>query len=395
MGTAAATKVGRRGSDPHARTAMRALLNLGQSVWLDDMRRGMTRSGELETMVARGLRGMTSNPTIFEHAIAASSDYDEALMDFAGSGMTDREVFDALVIQDVQEAADVFRPVYEETDGDDGYVSIEVSPEFARDTAGSIEEARRLWWAVDRPNVMIKIPGTREGWPAIERCLRDGININVTLLFSLEHYLAVADAHLRALAGRVADGRPIDRVASAASLFVSRVDTEVDKRIEANGGALAALRGRAGVANARLVYAAFLDITHSVRWRALEGLGAKVQRPLWASTGTKNPAYPDVLYVESLIGPRTITTVPPETLRLFEHHGVVERTLPEDVSTAQLIIIALEADGINFADVNRTLEDEAIEKFARSLAKSVGAIGEKRRTLSRRPAPIRARSEQR
>jgi transaldolase / glucose-6-phosphate isomerase len=202
---------------------------------------------------------------------------------------------------------------------------------------------------------MIKIPGTREGWPAIERCLRDGININVTLLFSLEHYRAVAEAHLRALAGRVADGRPIDRVASAASLFVSRVDTEVDKRINANGGALATLRGRVGVANGRLVYAAFLDITRSPRWRALEALGAMAQRPLWASTGTKNPRYSDVLYVESLIGPGTITTIPPDTLRLFEDHGVVKRTLTNDVSNAQLIMIALEADGIDFAEVNRTL----------------------------------------
>jgi transaldolase len=393
MGTATADGPGVHTSDPQARTAMRALLTLGQSVWLDDLSRGMTRSGELDAMVAAGLRGMTSNPTIFERAITTSSDYDDAIAELTASGMTDREMCDALAIEDVQEAADVFRPVYEETDGDDGYVSIEVSPELARDTEGSIAEARRLWWAVDRPNVMIKIPGTREGWPAIERCVRDGININVTLLFSLEHYQAVAEAHLRALAGRVADGRPIDRVASAASLFVSRVDTEVDKRIEANGGALAGLRGRAGVANARLVYAAFLESTRSVRWRALEAFGAKVQRPLWASTGTKNPAYSDVLYLESLIGPRTITSVPPDTLRRFEDHGVVERTLPEDVSTAQLIMIALEADGINFGDVNRRLEDEGIEKFGRSLAKSVAAIGEKRRALGRRAATARVRSE--
>jgi transaldolase len=370
--------------------AMRGLLTHGQSVWLDDMRRGMTRSGELDAMVADGLRGMTSNPTIFERAITTSSEYHDAVAELAASGMTDREVCDALVIQDVQEAADVFRAVYEETDGDDGYVSIEVSPELARDTRGSIAEARRLWRAVDRPNVMIKIPGTREGWPAIERCLRDGININVTLLFSLEHYKAVADAHIRALAARAMDGRPIDRVASAASLFVSRIDTEVDKRIEANGGALAVLRGRVGIANARLVYAAFLDITRSVRWRALEALGAKVQRPLWASTGTKNPAYSDVLYVDSLIGPRTITSVPPDTLQRFEDHGVVERTLPGDASMAALIMIALDADGIDFADVNRTLEEEGIAKFARSLAKSIAAVGEKRRTLGRRAAPARA-----
>jgi transaldolase len=275
--------------------------------------------------------------------------------------------------------------VYEETDGDDGYVSIEVTPELARDTERSIAEARRLWWAVGRPNVMIKIPGTREGWPAIERCLRDGININVTLLFSLEHYQAVAEAHLRALAGRVADGRPIDRVASAASLFVSRVDTEVDRRIEANGGALARLRGRAGIANARLVYAAFLDITRDVRWRALEALGAKVQRPLWASTGTKDARYSDVLYVESLIGPRTVTSVPLDTLRAFEDHGRLERTLPEDASTARLLMNTLEADGISFAEVNRTLEEEGIEKFRRSLDRSVATVGERRRALSPPP----------
>jgi transaldolase len=369
---------------------MRALLAQGQSVWLDDLRRGMTRSGELDALVAEGLRGMTSNPTIFERAITTSSDYDDAIAELTASGMTDREVYDALVIQDVQEAADVFRPVYEDTDGDDGYVSIEVSPELAQDTEGSIAEARRLWWAVDRPNVMIKIPGTREGWPAIEQCLRDGININVTLLFSLEHYKAVADAHMRALAARAMDGRPIDRVASAASLFVSRVDTEVDKRIEKNGNALAALRGRVGLANARLVYAAFLDITGSARWRALEALGAKIQRPLWASTGTKNPAYSDVLYVDSLIGPRTITSVPPDTLQLFEDHGVAKRTLPSELRLAPLIMIALDAEGIDFDDVNRTLEEEGIAKFARSLAKTVAAIGEKRRALGRRAATARA-----
>jgi transaldolase len=365
------------------RTAMRALLDLGQSVWLDYLQRGMTRSGELAAMVADGLRGMTSNPTIFEHAIGGSADYDEALAEVAASCRTDREVFEALAVQDVREAADVLRPVYEETDGADGYVSIEVSPELARDTAGSIAEARRLWRAVARPNVMVKLPGTREGWPAIERCLREGININITLLFSVGHYRAVADAYLRALEARVADGHPIDRVASVASLFVSRVDTEVDQRIDANGGALAALGGRVAIANARLTYAAFVDITRGARWKALEARGAKVQRPLWASTGTKNAAYSDVLYVESLIGPSTITTVPPDTLRLFEDHGVVERTLPDDVSDARRTMIALESGGIGFADVNRTLENDGIEKFVRSFDKLLGVIGEKRRALAR------------
>jgi transaldolase len=229
---------------------------------------------------------------------------------------------------------------------------------------------------------MIKIPGTREGWPAIERCLRDGININITLLFSLEHYQAVADAYLTALEARVAEGHPIDRVASVASLFVSRVDTEVDKRIDAQGGSLSDLRGQVAIANARLMYAAFLEITRGARWRALRAHGARLQRPLWASTGTKNPAYSDVIYVEALIGPRTITTVPPDTLRLFEDHGVVERTLPGNVGQAERTMNALETGGIDFADVNRTLEEEGIAKFSRSFVKLLGVAGEKRRTLA-------------
>ena len=253
--------------------AMHALLEQGQSVWLDDLRREMTRSGELAAMIANGLRGMTSNPTIFEHAIAASEDYDDDLRDASMARKTDREATDGLIIRDVQEAADVFRPVYDATNGADGFVSIEVSPELARDTEGSIAEARRLWKAVDRPNVMVKIPGTREGWPAIERCLREGININITLLFSLEHYQAVAEAYLTALEARVAEGLPINRLASAASLFVSRVDTEVDRRIEAQGGTLDQLRGRVAVANARVVYAAFQDIERGARWEALRAQG--------------------------------------------------------------------------------------------------------------------------
>ena len=362
-------------------TAMDALLELGQSVWLDYLQRGMTRSGELAAMISRGLRGMTSNPTIFEKAIGGSTDYDHALGRAAASGETNREVYEKLAIEDVREAADLFRSVYDETDGGDGFVSIEVSPELARDTEGSIAEARRLWLAVDRPNLMVKIPGTREGWPAIERCLHDGININITLLFSLEHYQAVADAYMRALEARVAAGMRIDRVASVASLFVSRVDSEVDKRIEAQGNALSALRGKVAVANARLVYASFLEITASPRWRRLEGQGAKVQRPLWASTGTKNPAYSDVLYVDSLIGPDTITTVPPETLDLFEDHGVVRTTLPGDLDQARSIMSALEDGDIHITDINRTLEREGIEKFSRSLNTLLEVIGDKRRTL--------------
>jgi transaldolase len=364
-------------------TVMRDLLELGQSVWLDYLHRGMTRSGELAQMVEDGLRGMTSNPTIFEHAIATSDDYDEALNAVAVSAKSDRALFEALAIQDVQEAADVLRSVYDQTRGADGFVSIEVSPNVARDTEATVTEARRLWYIVDRPNVMIKIPGTREGCPAIETCLYEGINVNVTLLFSVERYRAVADAYLSALEKRVAEGRPVDRVASAASLFVSRVDTEVDKRIEAGNGALALLRGMAATANARLVYASFLRITAGARWKALEARGARAQRPLWASVGTKNPDYSDVRYVQWLIGPQTIATVPPDTLRLFGDHGVVERTLPGDVASARRTMDRLAAGGIDFADVNRVLENEGIDKFTRSLDAVLAVIRTKRTAWNR------------
>jgi transaldolase len=372
------------------RWAMVALEELGQSVWLDYLRRGMTRSGELEGLIRDGLRGMTSNPTIFEHAIAGSADYDDVLSNQSLSPKTDGELFEILAIQDAREAADLFRPVYDRTDGADGFVSLEVSPAVARDTEGSIAEARRLWQAVDRPNVMIKIPGMREGWPAIERCLREGININITLLFSVEHYRAVSEAYLRALEARVRDGQPVDRLASAASFFVSRVDTEVDRRIETAGGSLLALRGRVAIANARLAYAAFVETIESARWRALASRGARVQRPLWASTGTKNPAYSDVLYLESLIGSDTVTTVPPNTLRLFEEHGTVRPTLSDDPGDAPEVMEALAAGGIDFADVNRVLEEEGIEKFTRSLDKVLGVIREKRSTLAEGPSTARS-----
>ena len=364
-------------------TAMLELLEHGQSVWLDHLDRKMTRSGDLTGMIEDGLRGMTSNLAIFERAIAGSSAYDGILSQRFLDTVTNWQIFDALAIQDVQEAADAFRSVYEESDGEDGFVSIEVAPALARDPQGTVVEARRLWRAVMRPNVMIKIPGTREGWPAIERCLRDGININVTLLFSVEHYQAVAEAYLRALEARVAEHLPIDCVASVASLFVSRVDTEIDRRIDQRGGLPPALHGRVAIANARLVYDAFLGIIGSSRWRALERRGARMQRPLWASTGTKNPAYSDVLYMEALIGRHTITTVPPDTLRLFEQHGIVNETLPGNVPRARLIMSTLEKGGIDFREINVRLEDEAIEQFRRSIERVLAVIGAKRRALDR------------
>jgi transaldolase len=362
---------------------MPALLELGQSIWLDYLRRGMLRSGELAGLIAAGLRGMTSNPTIFEQAIGKSTDYDDALAQVAGTELSDAEIFEALSVDDVRGAADLFRPVYDRTNGADGFVSLEVSPRVARDTRATIAEAERLWLAVGRPNVMIKIPGTREGWPAIERCLTEGININITLLFSVEHYRQVAGAYLAALEARVAKGEPIDRLASVASFFVSRVDTEVDTRL---GGIdrpdAKELAGTIGIANARLAYAVFEGIAASDRWRRLAAKGANVQRPLWASTGTKNPAYSDVLYLDQLIGRDTINTVPPETLRKFEDHGTVAPTLAGQEEAAHERMERLAEVGVDFDDVTRVLEEEGIEKFARSYAALLATIAGKRETLT-------------
>ncbi|HEX7980627.1 MAG TPA: transaldolase [Gemmatimonadaceae bacterium] len=363
-------------------TVMRALSDLGQSVWLDYLHRDMTRSGALERMVHDGLRGVTSNPTIFERALGSGNAYDRSIAELADSALSDRAVYETLAIQDVQEAADVLSGVYWDTDGADGFVSLEVSPDVARDAKATVAEARRLWQFVNRPNVMIKIPGTREAWPAIEQSLRDGININVTLLFSIEHYEAVADAYIHALEARVAQGLPISHIASAASLFVSRVDAEIDRRIDSTAGALASLRGRTAIANAQLVYARFRELLDSPRWKALQARGARPQRPLWASTGTKDPAYSDIRYVQALIGPQTITTVPPDTLRLFEDHGVAELSLPGDSFRARRTMNAIAAAGIRFSEVNFLLEEEGLAKFARSLTAMLAVIHDKRAVLS-------------
>ena len=373
--------------DTSSPTKMQALLELGQSVWLDHLHRRLTRSGELQTLIDRGLRGMTSNPTIFEQAIGGSADYADELAELASSSHTDREVFETLAIQDVREAADLFQPVYRATGGADGFVSLEVSPAVAHDTDGSVNEARRLWKAVDRPNVMIKIPGTREGWPAIERCLQEGININITLLFAVDHYQQVAEAYMRALEKRLAAGQSIDRISSVASFFVSRVDTEVDRRIQAKGGSLLSLQGKVAIAGARLAYAMFGKMTRSARWRALEAQGAQRQRLLWASVGTKNPEYPDVMYVESLIGHDTVATIPPDTLTRFEDHGRVSAALGVGTATdARRVMDALALSGIDFADVNKTLEAEGIEKFARSFQKLLSTIAQRRRVAGRETA---------
>jgi transaldolase len=363
---------------------MQRLLDMKQSVWLDDLNRRTTRNGDLRDLIERGLQGITSNPTIFEQAIGRSTAYDDDLNKWSMSPEADLHVYERLAIQDVRDAADVFRPVYDATGGRDGFVSLEVSPGVARDTEGSIKEARRLWKAVDRSNTMIKIPGTRQGWPAIQRCLTEGININITLLFSVDHYRAVAEAWLRALEARVERRQPIENLASVASFFVSRVDAEVDRRIRLKGGPLLALQGKAAIAQAQLAYAAYEEIIHSDRWRRLESKGAKTQRLLWASTGTKDPAYSDVLYVESLVAPDTIVTIPPQTLRLFEHHGVIMRRIGCGIANdAKEVIEALAEGGIDLTDVSNTLEDEGIDKFTTSFAHLLRLIGETRKTFAR------------
>ena len=365
----------------HTTSKMMALLALGQSVWLDYLRRDMIQSGDLAARVADGLRGMTSNPSIFESAIAGSKDYDPALARPDIRSKSDADAFEAIAVDDVRMAADVFRTVYDSTEGADGFVSIEVRPSLARDTHGSLAEARRLWREVGRPNVMIKIPGTREGWPAIEQALEEGININITLLFSVEHYKAVADAYLNAMEARIAAKKPVGRVASVASFFVSRVDTEVDKRLEKLGGAATSLLGQAAIANAKLAYELFGELFSGPRWMKIRDAGARVQRPLWASTSTKNPRYGDVRYLEGLIGPETINTVPPETLQLFEEHGVVRRTLSPRADDARDTMRQIAEAGIDFDDVTQTLEDEGIEKFEVSYRKLLGVIAGKRQTL--------------
>ncbi len=324
-----------------------ALTEAGTSVWLDQIRRGMIEEGELGRMVAEdSLRGVTSNPAIFEKAILGSPDYDDDIEKAANEGLSAREVYRRLAVRDVQLAADVLRPVYDDSGGQDGYVSLEVAPRLAHDTEGTLEQARMYWGLVDRPNLMIKIPATDEGIPAIEEALYEGLNVNVTLLFAVSYYERVMEAFIRAMERRQAAGRPLDRH-SVASFFVSRVDTEIDKRLEANGRT--DLAGRAGLANARAAYRAFQRVFEGERFAALRDAGCPVQRPLWASTGVKNPAYPETLYVYGLVGPDTVNTMPLATLTAAGQQGEVTGTTAAEDPTSDLE--ALAAAGIDLDDV--------------------------------------------
>lgn len=360
------------------------LTRLGQSVWLDYIRRGILDDGQLARLIEeKAVRGVTSNPAIFEQAIARSDDYDDALAAMRGRGVTASDAYEALAIEDIQRAADLFLPLYESTEGGDGYVSLEVSPELAHDGAGSLDEARRLWKAVDRPNVMIKIPGTDESLDAIEEALVEGINVNITLLFSLDGYERVMERYIVALERRAAADLPLDRIASVASFFVSRVDTAVDAVLEKKAEAAAdedeksrilALRGKAAIANAKLAYRNFQQTFGGERFAALRQRGAGVQRPLWASTSTKNPAYRDVIYVEELIGPDTVNTMPLPTIEAFADHGQASRTVDTDVASAEKTLADLDALGIDIVEVTHALQKEGVEKFVLPFRDLLGSI---------------------
>ncbi len=356
------------------------LSKLGQSVWLDYIRRFTISSGELSELIEAGVRGVTSNPTIFEKAIAGSSDYDGHIASLAGRGASVEEIYEELVLKDITDACDLLRPVYESTGRADGYVSLEVDPGLALETQGTIDEATRLFTAVGRPNLMIKVPATREGMPAIEELIAEGINVNATLIFSLKSYEEVARAYISGLMRYSDAGGDPSNIGSVASFFVSRVDTAVDRELERTGDE--DLMGTIAVANAKVAYARFKEIFSGGPWERLVEAGARVQRPLWASTGTKNPSYSDVLYVDELIGPDTVNTLPPATLNAFIDHGVVEPTLELGVEDARDKIARLPEKGVDLAAVTDRLLDEGVKAFAKSFESIMAAIDEKRERLS-------------
>jgi transaldolase len=358
---------------------------LGQSIWYDNIRRGMIESGELQNLIDQGVTGLTANPTIFEKAISSSVDYDEALLRLAEAGRSLNEVYEDLVISDIQSAADLLRPAYDRSDGADGFASLEVNPHLASDTSGTVAEARRFFNALNRPNVLIKVPATPEGIPAIRQLIGEGINVNVTLIFSLDAYRLVQEAYIAGLEQLAQRGGDLSKVASVASFFVSRVDTAVDNelsRLGGNGiGDLSGLMGRAAVANAKLAYRAFQETFGTQRFAALKAGGARVQRPLWASTGTKNPAYSDVLYVDSLIGPDTVNTMPDATVEAFLDHGQVAVTVTQGVAEAQQVINSLEKVGVSMSGVTARLLADGVKAFADSFDQLMGNIEGKRSKL--------------
>lgn len=373
-----------------ADTRLQRLHDAGQSIWLDFIDRSILRNGELQRRIDQdALTGMTSNPTIFEKALAEGTAYDDQLKG-AGAGDTAMDLFELVETSDVRDACDLFMPAYEAAAGADGFVSIEVSPVSANDANATIAEAERLWAMVDRPNVMIKVPGTKEGAVAVRALTAKGMNINITLLFAIEAHRRVIEAYLAGLEDRVAAGKPVDRIASVASFFVSRVDTEVDKRLEALAAAAAPgaerdrllnLRGKAAIANAQLAYKLFQEAFSTPRWNALREAGARLQRPLWASTGVKNPAYRDVIYVEQLVGPHTVNTMPPALIEAFRDHGETKRTVDADYAAAEKVITELTAAGIDIDDVTDKLLVDGLASFQKSFDTLSAGLQKKADTL--------------
>jgi len=368
------------------------LHELGQSPWYDNIDRTQLNAGEFQRMLKEdGILGVTANPTIFEKSISAGHSYDEQIADLISKGKSTDEIYEAVVIQDIRTVADLLRSVYDSSNGQDGYVSLEVSPELANDTEGTISEAKRFWKMVERPNLMIKIPATPAGIPAIYEVLRSGINVNVTLIFSIEAYRNVVDAYQRALEDLHSRGEDLSKIASVASFFISRVDTLVDKRLEdmakgttdaAKQQELKALEGKAAIANARLVYQDFKKLFGTPGFEALKHAGAHVQRPLWASTSTKNPAYRDVMYVEELVGPDTVDTMPLETVKNFRDHGVVRSSIEDDIAGAKAALDSLESLGIHYEQVTQQLLDEGVQKFADSFHQLFAGIEGKKNAIA-------------
>lgn len=355
------------------------LSDLGQAIWYDYIHRLLITSGELQSLIDEGLRGVTSNPSIFEKAINGSSDYDKEIKSLVEMDRSVEEIYEALVLDDISRAADILFPVYESTGGADGYVSLEVSPNLAHDTDGTITEARRLFEALGRPNVLIKVPATPAGVQAVEELIASGINVNATLIFSLDHYRSTAEAYLRGLENRLENGGDVSRIASVASFFISRVDTEVDRVLASMGNE--DLQGKTAIANAKMAYGVFSQIFTGPRWERLTASGSQVQRPLWASTGVKNPLYPDTLYIDQLIGPDTVNTVPPATLNAFRDHGSVVTTLTERPEEAQSRLAQLEELGIDLKSITQKLQKEGIQAFSDSFETLMASIARKRDLL--------------
>ena len=359
---------------------VKQIKDLGQSIWLDFFDRKIMNNGDLKKMIeVDGIRGVTSNPAIFEKAISSSSDYNDDITSLSQQKNSNDDIFYGLAVKDIQRAADFFKAVYNESNGEDGFVSLEVSPHLARNTEGTIKQAMELWKAVDRKNVMIKIPGTAEGLPAIRKCISEGININVTLLFGLPRYREVAEAYISGLEDRLKSNRPVNVVASVASFFLSRIDVMIDPMLDEKG--LNSLKGEVAIASAKKAYQIYKEVFLGKRFKMLEEKGAKRQRVLWASTSSKNPSFSDTKYVDALIGPETINTVPLETLDAFRDHGKPANLLEEGLDKATNVLVQLKEKGINIDTITQKLEDEGIEKFNKPYDKLLDAI-EKQKKLT-------------